>query len=161
RRAAGSIALDDKDLGAFRRAQRAVGKLTWQPQAARRSLPADLFFLLAAKPLLSAVDHPLEQAIGLRRVAGKPMVEGIAHRGLDDAGRFLGRQPVLGLALELGLADEEREEGAAGGEHVLGRELRATLIAGELAIGAQALDQGGAQARFMCSAVWRRHRVAV
>jgi len=37
------------------------------------------------------------------------MVEGIAHGALDDAGGLLGGELVLGLALELGLADEHRQ----------------------------------------------------
>ena len=49
------------------------------------------------------------------------------------------RQPVLGLALELGLADEDREHGGGGAEHVVGRDLADALVAGELAIAAQAL----------------------
>ena len=42
--------------------------------------------------------------------AGEPMVERVADRVLDDPGRLGGGEPVLGLADEFGLADEDREE---------------------------------------------------
>ena len=89
------------------------------------------------------------------------MVEGVAQRGLDDAGGFLGREPVLGLPLELRLADEHREQRAGRGQNVLRRQLRGPLVADELAIGAQALDESRAQAGLMGAAVRRWHGVAI
>ena len=71
------------------------------------------------------------------------------------------RQPVLGLALELRLADEHREHGGGGAEHVVGRHLRHALVAGQLAIAAQALGERRAQAGLMGAAVGRRHGVAI
>ena len=50
----------------------------------------------------------------------QPVVEGIAHRVLDDAGGFRGGELVLGLALELRLADEHREHGGGRAHHVVG-----------------------------------------
>ena len=94
-------------------------------------------------------------------VAGQPMVERVAQHALDDAGGLRARQPVLGLALELGLADEHRQHGGGGAEHVVGRHLRHALVAGQFAIAAQALGQRGAKARLVRAAVGRRHGVAI
>ncbi len=46
-------------------------------------------------------------------------------------------------------------------EHVVGGDLGAALVAGELAIGAQGFDQRRAQARLMGAAFRRRHGVAI
>ena len=89
------------------------------------------------------------------------MVESVLDRVLDDPRGLGAGQPVLGLALELGLADEHRQHGGRGAEHVVGRHLRDPLIAGELAIGAQALGQRRAQTRLMRTAVRRRHGIAI
>ena len=82
-------------------------------------------------------------------------------RVLDDAGGLGAGQPVLGLALEFRLADEHRQHGGGGAEHVVGRHLRDALVAGELAIAAQALGERRAQTRLMRAAVGRRHGVAI
>jgi hypothetical protein len=63
--------------------------------------------------LLGALDHEVEQLVGLRGIAGEPVVERIADRLLDDARRLGGGEPVLGLALEFRLADEHREHAGA------------------------------------------------
>ena len=60
-----------------RRAVGAVGELAGQAQLARRGLARDFLFLAAAQPLLGALDHPVEQLVGLRRIAGEPVVEGV------------------------------------------------------------------------------------
>ena len=145
----------------LRAAYGAIGELAGKPQSPRRRLPADLLFLLAAETLFGTVDHPIEQTVRLRRVSGQPMVEGVAHGALDDAGGLRACEPVLGLALELGLADEQGQHGGRRAEHVVGRQLADALMAGELAIAAQALGERGAQSRFMRSAVRRRHGVAI
>ena len=97
----------------------------------------------------------------MARVAGQPMVERVAHHALDDAGGLGAGQPVLGLALELRLADEHRQHGSRGAEHVVGRHLRHALVAGQLAIAAQALGERRAQAGLMGAAVGGRHGVAI
>jgi hypothetical protein len=76
--------------------------------------------------------------VGLLRGGGEPMVEGVADGVLDDAARLHGGQLVLGLALELGLADEHRQHGRAGGHHVVGGHRRhALLLADALRVVAQ------------------------
>ena len=115
-RAAGRVALDDEDLGALGGAVGAVGELAGQAQLARRGLARDILFLAAADALLGALDHEVEQLVGLHRIAGEPMVERVLDRLLDDALRFGGGEAILGLALEFRLADEHREHGA-GADH--------------------------------------------
>ena len=55
------------------------------------------------------------------------MVERVLHRLLDDALRLGGGEPVLGLALEFGLADERRQHAAGAEHHVLAVTLAARL----------------------------------
>ena len=61
----------------------AVGELAGQAQLAHRALARDLLFLAAADALVGALDHEVEQLVGLRRIAGEPVVE----RVLDRAAR--------------------------------------------------------------------------
>ena len=160
-RAAGRVALDDEDLGAGRAAGAAVGELAGQAELSRRVLAADLLLLAAAQALLGALDHPVEEPRRLVRRGGEPMVEGIADRVLDDARRLGGRQPVLGLADELRLADEDREERGGRGHDVVGGDGAGALVAGQLGVGLQALGQRGAEARLVGAALAGRDGVAV
>ena len=108
--AACAIAFDDEELGACGCVWRAIGELAGKPELADRGLAADFLFLAAAHALIGALDDPVEQLLGLGRVAGQPMIEMIAHGRFDDAERLDRRQPVLGLALEFRLADEDGEQ---------------------------------------------------
>ena len=74
-RAAGRVALDDEDLRALRGGVGAVGELAGQAQLARRALALGLLLLAAADALVGALDHPVEQLVGLVRIAGEPMVD--------------------------------------------------------------------------------------
>jgi hypothetical protein len=90
------------------------------------------------------------------------MVEGVADRVLDDAGGLQRRQLVLGLALELRLADEDRKHGRAGRHHVVGGHLRHALgLADALGVVAQAAQQRDAQALLVRAALRGRDRVAI
>ena len=120
-RAAGRVALDDEQLGAVGGAVGAVGELSGQAQLSHRGLARDVLFLAAAQALLGALDHEVEQLVGLRRIAGEPMVERVLDRLLDDALRFGGGEAILGLALEFRLADEHREHGAGADHDVVAR----------------------------------------
>ena len=95
------------------------------------------------------------------RRGGQPVVEGVAQRRVDDAGRLGRGQPVLGLADEFGLAHEHREHRRALHQHVLGGEVGGALVALELGVGAEAAEQGGAQALLVRAAFGGWNRVAV
>ena len=150
-----------KISGAFGGARRAVSELAGKAQAPRRRLPADLLLFAAAQTFLRAVDDPFEQAVRLLRIAGQPMIEGVAQGALDHARGLGARKPVLRLALELGLADKHREHGGRRAEHVLGGDLRHALVAGHLAIGTQGFSERRAQAGFVRAAVLRGDSVAI
>ncbi len=140
----------------------AIGELAGQAQLAHRALARDFLFLAAAQALFGALDHEVEQLVGLQRIAGEPMVERIAHRLLDDARGLGGREPVLGLALEFRLADEHREHGGGDRHHVVAGDGAARFSCPmRLGVVAQALEQGGAQTGLVRAAVGRRDRVAI
>ena len=85
----------------------------------------------------------------------------VAHRGLDQPRGVGAGQPVLGLALELRVADEHREHDLGAGDDVLGLDVLGLLLADQLAEGADALGQRGAQALLVGAAVGRRDGVAI
>ena len=89
------------------------------------------------------------------------MVEMILERALDQPRRLGRGQTLLGLALELRLADEQREQQHGAGHDVLGGDLRRAAVVGELAIGLEAAGQPGAHPRLMRAAFRRGHGVAV
>src|SRR5580700_8106434 len=63
-RAAGTVALDDENLGAVGRAIGAVGEFSGQAQLSYRGLARNILFLAAAQPLFGALDHEVEQPVG-------------------------------------------------------------------------------------------------
>ena len=90
------------------------------------------------------------------------MIERILDRLLDDLLRFRCGEPVLGLALEFRLADENRQHGAGAGHHVVrGDEGGALALADALGVILQSARERGAQAGFVCAAIGRRDGVAV
>ena len=91
----------------------AVGQLAGQAELARRGLALLLAVLLAAQPLLGLGDDVLEQDVAGFLVAGQPVLEIVADDGLDQLGRLDADQLFLGLALELRLLDEHRDQAAA------------------------------------------------
>src|SRR5215470_5960865 len=104
--AACGIALNDEELRALGRAVGAIGELAGQARLLCRGFSRDLFLLPAANALFGALNNEIEQLVGLNRVGGEPVVEGVLDRLLDDP-LGLGRcQAILGLALEFGLAHE-------------------------------------------------------
>ena len=162
RRAAGGVALDDENLRALGRAVGAVGEFSGKAEFAHRGLARDVLFLSAADALLGALDDEVEQLVGLRRIAGEPVVERVLDRLLDDFLRFGGGEAVLGLALEFRLADEHREHGAGARHHVLAADRGGALaLADTLGVVLEAAKQRGAQAGFVRAAVRRRDGVAI
>ena len=90
------------------------------------------------------------------------MVERVLDRLFDDALRFGGRQPILGLALKFRLAHEHREHHGRAHHHVFGGDAGGALaLADALGVILQAAQQRAAHARFMGAAVLRRHGVAI
>ena len=127
----------------------------------RRGLALLLAVLLAAQPLLGLGDDVLEQDVAGFLVAGQPVLEIVADDGLDQLGRLDADQLLLGLALELRLLDEHRDQAGRAVDHVVGRDDRALAVAGQLGIALEPAHQRAAEARFVRAALGRRHGVAV
>ena len=161
-RSARRVAFDDEQFGALRRRVCAVGELAGEPELAHRGLAGDLFFHPPADALLCALDCPVEELGRLARRRRKPVVEGVAHRALDQSRGVCGLQTALVLALELRLADEDRNQGGAARHHVVGRQRgRALALADPVRMVFQTTQQGGAETRFMRPAVGSGDRVAI
>ena len=109
--AAGAVALDDEDFGALGVVVGAVGELAGEAQLARRGggLALHLALGAAAEAVLGALDDRAQERAAAVHVVGEEMVEMVAHRGLDEARRLEAGQAVLGLALEMRVADEDAE----------------------------------------------------
>src|SRR6185437_4343034 len=161
RRAAGAVALDEEDLGTAGRAAAAIGELAGEAELARRALAVEILLLPPPLALFGALDYPIEQHARRFGIARKPMVEMILERSLDEPCRFRRGEALLGLALELRLLDEKRQQDHRTGHHILGGDLPGAAVAGELAIGLEAAGQPGAQPRLMRAPVGCRDGVAV
>ena len=160
-RAAGGIALDQEDLGAFGAVARAVCQLARQPQLAGRRLAVQLPLLALAQAVLGAGDDPLQQGAGALGMARQPVVEVVLDHRLDQARGLRRGQALLGLALELRVLDEDRQQGRGAAEDVLGGDLAGLAVAGQLAVGLEAAQHAAAQAGLVGAALGGRHGVAV
>ena len=109
-RAAGAVALDEEDLGAGGAVAGAIGELAGQPQFARRRLARQLALLPPPLALLGALGDAIQQHPRGRRIAAEPMVEMVLDGTLDEPRRLGGGEPLLGLALKLRIADEQRQQ---------------------------------------------------
>jgi len=89
------------------------------------------------------------------------VIEVVLDRGLDQLGGGDGDQLLLGLALELRIADEDRQHGAGAAAEVVRVHRAGLLVAGHLGIGLQAAQQAGAQAGLVAAALGCRHGIAV
>src|SRR4051812_38023600 len=89
------------------------------------------------------------------------MIEMVAHRGLDEARSLKAGEAILGLTLEVRVADEDAEHKLDAIEDIVGLDVLGALVADEFAERTDALGQRGAEARFVSAAVGRRNRFAV
>src|SRR3546814_5791771 len=89
------------------------------------------------------------------------MVEMIADRRFDEARRVGAGEAVLGLALELRVADEDRQHDFRARDDVVRLDILGLLLPRQLAEGADAPRQRRADALFMGAAVRRRNGVAI
>ena len=141
--------------------RRAVGQLAGQAQLAGRGLARDFLFLPLLQPVFGLIDHEIQQPVGFCRAFRQPMIEMIAHHVFHQALGVGRGKLVLGLALEFRLADEDRQHGAGAVHHIVGGDEAGLAIVGALAMGAQRLGQGIAQALFMRAALRRGNGVAI
>src|SRR4029453_12479640 len=161
-RAASRIALDDEDLGTLGGGIGAVGELTGKAQLADRAFARVLLLLAAADALLRALDHEVEEVVGLGGIAGEPMVERAPDCVLADACALGGSQPILGLTLKFRLADEYRDHACGAVHHVVARDYcRALALAHALGMVFDTFQESATQTRLVHAAVRRRNRVAI
>ena len=144
-----------------------MSEISWLPfslsaeaLATLRILPRSLF-LAPALAVFGAFDDALQQQARALGMLGQPVVEVILDGGLDQLGRRHGDQLLLGLALELRVADEQRQHRAGTAAEIIRIHRAGLLAADHLAVGLQAAQQAGAQSRFMAAAFRRRHGVAI
>ena len=128
-RAAGRVALDEVELGERRVAQRAVGQLAGQRRALEQALAAREVARLArgrARP--RRLDRLVDDLPRLARV----LLEELGQLGVDrrlDQGADLGvAQLALGLALELRVAQLDRDERREALAHVFAGEVLLLLL---------------------------------
>src|SRR5688572_15549428 len=89
------------------------------------------------------------------------MVEMVAHCRLDEARRLKAGEAILGLALEMRVADEYRQHQFDAIEHVVGRDVLCLLLSDQLSESADALRQRGAKTSFMRAAIRCGNGVAI
>ena len=112
-RAAGGVALDDEDLRALRRCIGAVGELAGQAQLARRASCAAISFSWRRRRRSSACSTTSRAAWSpARGLPASQWSNGSLTALSTMRVRLGGGEPVLGLALEFGLADEHRQHRA-------------------------------------------------
>ena len=160
-RAAGAVALDEKDLGAGGAVAGAIGKLSRQAQFAGRALARHLALLAPPLPLLGAFADAVEQGPAGRRIGAEPMIEMVAHRQFDEPRRLGRGEPLFGLALELRIAQKQRQQHRRAGDHIVAGGRRDAAVADQFAIRLDAAGQRGAQPGFVGAAFRRRDRVAI
>ena len=161
RRAAGGIALDQEDLRALGARRGAVRELARQAQLARRVLPLEVLLLAPPQAFLGPLDDPFQQGPGAFGVAAQPVVEVILDRRFDQLRGDRRGEAVLGLSLELGVVDEDRQHGHAAAQQVVGGQLAGLAVADQLAVGLHAAQQAAPEALLVAAAVAGRHGVAV
>src|SRR5262249_29176775 len=160
--AGGAVTLDDEDFRAVGGGVGAVRELAGETQLAHRAFARDLLLLPAADAFLGALHHEIEELVRLHRVAGEPVIELVFHGVFDDAGGFRGRQPVLGLALELRLANEHRQHCGGAGHDVFARHLGGALaLVDALGVVLEGARKRRPQTGLMGAAVGSRDGVAV
>jgi len=127
-----------------------------------RFAPDKTMYQIMAESIRGALDDKVEELIGSGRMSGEPVVERVFDRLLDQALSFGGGEPVLGLALEFRLADENREHRPGADHDVIAADGGGALaLAAALGVIFQSAGQRSAQPGFMGAAVRRRHGVAV
>ena len=89
------------------------------------------------------------------------MIEGISQRGFDQLLSLGGGQTLLGLALELGVGDEDADQAPGLGDHILSRQQARPLLADQLGVGLEPAGQGGPEAGLVGPALGGGHCVAV
>jgi hypothetical protein len=114
-----------------RPAGRAIDELAGQAQLLGGRFARGLLLLPPAQAFLGAQHEEIEDRAGGLGVGGEPVVEMVAHGGLDHAGGLGRGEAVLGLAHEFRLADEAGDQRAAPARQVVAGDVAGLLVAHE------------------------------
>src|ERR1700757_4486194 len=133
-RAARTVALDKKDLSTGSTVAGAVGELARQAELAGRGLARQLALLPSPLTFFRPFDNSVEEQPRGCRIGAQPMIEMILDCVLDEPRRFARSEPLLGLTLELGVADEQRQQHRRVCRNVFSARLRDSAIVDQLAI---------------------------
>ena len=85
----------------------------------------------------------------------------VAHGVFHEAGGFGRSETVLGLALELGIADKDAKHDLRARHHVIGGKVLRLFRTGKITKGAQPLGQRSTKARLVRAPVRGGHGVAI
>src|SRR3546814_15437936 len=91
----------------------------WSSDVCSSDLARDLPLGAAGEALVHAVEHKAQQGAAAVHIVCKEVVEMILHRIFDKPRGFWTGEPVLGLALELRVADKDRTHHLRAREDVL------------------------------------------
>ncbi len=126
RRAAGRVTLDDEHLGDRRILALAVAQLARQPTRFEKALASRGLARLAGRhPRRRGGDGLADDRLALSRVHLQPVVELVAHRGLDEALDLGVAELRLRLALELWFGKLDADDG---------RQPLADVVTGEVVV---------------------------
>src|SRR5262249_8668001 len=136
-RAAGGVALDEEQLALLRIGRLAVGQLARKPAAGERTLPLDVAGLAGSLAGARGVRGLLRDPLALGGVLLEPLRELRVHGLLDEAAHPRVAELALGLALELRVADLDRDHRGEALAGVLALErllllLEHAVVAGDL-----------------------------
>ena len=156
RRAAGRIALNQKQFGGLQVLTQAVRQFARQGRAARDPLARHR--AVGAQPAGGVVDGDLGDFFRYLHMPMHPETERIAHRRRQPLGQLRCVQPLLGLPAESGLRDFQRYHAGRRLPYILRRQLEATRqqIA-HRAECAHRIHQPLTQCRHMAAASGGRH----
>ena len=101
----------------------------------------------AARAGMGGIVCSAEEAESVRDIVGKEMVEMVANAVFDQLRRLRAGQPVLGLALELRVADENAEHDFRAIHHIIGGDILGLFLPCHFAIISQTFGERGAVIR--------------
>src|SRR6266481_4809818 len=149
----------------------ALATLRILPRNGRIAWVSRLRACLAEPPALSPSTRKISVPAALSRVQSasfpgsriraQPMIEMILDCVLDEPRRLGRREPLLGLTLELGVADEQRQQHRRVCRNVFSGGLGYSAIVDQLAISLDPAQQRAAQTSFVGPSFGGRNGVAV
>src|SRR5262249_42540744 len=136
-------------------------ELARQAELAGRRLARQLASLAPALAFFRPFNNSVEEQPRGCRIGAQPMIKMILDRILDEPCGLGGSEPLLGLTLELGVADEQRQQRRRVRRNVFAGGLGYSAIVDQLAICLDPAQQRAAQTSFVGPCFGGRNGVAV